>query len=188
MAYSGTPDTTYKAVSHEKQNWFEEEEWYEGISAKPDASVDIDAFYDHYLRHTNLWEMVFEYLRETDLTNLEKGKYALAGDSLFAIVDEYTTQNTGERKYEAHRNYIDLQYIITGQELIGIARLDDQEVLEPYDQGRDIAFYNIHDGAYRLADSSVFFIFFPDDAHQPCVKVDQTSPVKKIVFKIISDQ
>lgn len=188
MAYSGTPDTTYNTLSQDKQEWFEEGEWHSMISAKPDASVNIDAYYDHYRRHTHLWEAIFAYLAETDLMRLNTGRYPLKGDSLFMIVDEYLTEDVKERKYEAHRKYIDLQYVISGQELIGITKLDNHEVLEPYDEGRDIAFFNVQDGEYRVADNSVFFIFFPDDAHQPCVKVDPVDSVRKIVFKIISGQ
>jgi YhcH/YjgK/YiaL family protein len=188
MAYSGTTDITYNRIIQEKQIWFEEGEWHRKISAKPDASVDIEALYAHYTRHSNLWEQVFNCLAEIDLEGIETGRYPIAGDSLFMIVDEYLTQDVNERKYEAHNKYIDLQYVISGQELIGISKLDKQEVLEPYEEDRDIAFFKIHDGEFRLADNSVFFIFFPDDAHQPCVKVNQSAPVRKIVFKIISDQ
>jgi YhcH/YjgK/YiaL family protein len=187
MAYSGTTDTTYNTTIQEKQEWFEQGEWHSRISAQPDASVDIEALYAHYTRHTDLWEQVFNCLAETDLADIEKGRYPIAGDSLFMIVDEYHTQDAKERKYEAHRKYIDLQYVISGQELIGIAKLDKQGLLEPYDKDRDIAFFSVDDGEYRLADNSVFFVFFPDDAHQPCVNVDQNAPVRKIVFKIISD-
>jgi YhcH/YjgK/YiaL family protein len=187
MAYSGTPDTTIHAVSKEKQDWFEEEKWRKGFSAKPDASVDINAYYDHYRKYTHLWEMIFTFLAETDLGQLDTGRYPLAGDSLFMIVDEYRTQDVKERKYEAHRKYIDLQYLVSGKELIGIAKLDDQEVLVPYNKEHDIAFFRVDEGDYRLADSSVFFIFFPDDIHQPCVNADRSTPVRKIVFKIISD-
>lgn len=188
MAYSGITDTTYNTISQEKQKWFEDGEWHSRISAQPDASIDIEALYAHYTRYSNLWEQVFNCLAETDLAGIEKGRYPIAGDSLFMIVDEYLTQDAKERKYEAHRKYIDLQYIVSGQELIGISKLDKQEVLEPYDKDRDIAFFRVHDCEYRLADNSVFFIFFPNDIHQPCVSVDQNAPVRKIVFKIISDQ
>jgi YhcH/YjgK/YiaL family protein len=187
MAYSGTPDTTLNTVSKVKQDWFDEGKWHDGFDAEPDASVDVDAFYDHYVKYTHLWKKIFKYLAETDLVRVDTGRYPLAGDSLFMIVDEYQTQDVTERKYEAHRKYIDLQYLVSGKELIGIAKLDDQEVLVPYNKERDIAFFRINDGDYRLADNNVFFIFFPDDAHQPCVNVERNAPVRKIVFKIISD-
>lgn len=188
MVYSNIPDTTCKPVSKEKLAWFEKGEWRAGWEAMPDGSMNVNAFYGHYMKHELLWEIVFEFLADTDLLSIKPGQYPLAGDSLFAIVDEYTTQDEAERKYEAHRKYIDLQYIISGQELIGIAKLNKQEVLEPYKEDRDIAFYNEKEGEYRHADNNVFFIFFPDDLHQPCVKVEQCAPVRKIVFKIISDQ
>lgn len=187
MAYSNSPDTTYFEASKDSQEWFEEGSWYQGINARPDASIDIIALHEHYSKHSGIWDRVFDFMRNSNLETLETGKYTLSGDSLFVIVDEYITQDVEERKYEAHRKYIDLQYIIRGKELIGVAELDEVSLIESYDGEKDIAFYEKADGNYRVADNSVFFIFFPDDAHQPCVKLDHTQPVKKIVFKIISD-
>lgn len=184
MACSNSPDTTCQDVRKVSQEWFEEGDWRRGINAHPDASIDILALYAHYSKHTGIWDRVFDYMRNTNLESLETGKYALSGDSLFVIVDEYITQDVEERNYEAHRKYIDLQYIIRGKELIGVAGLDEVSLIEPYDAEKDIAFYEKSEGKYRLADNSVFFIFFPDNVHQPCVKLDQSQPVKKIVFKI----
>lgn len=187
MAYSNTPDTSYFEVNKDSQEWFEAGEWYRGVYGSPDASIDKAALYKHYSKYKDIWDQVFDFMRNTNLEAIETGKYPIAGDSLFVIVDEYVTQDVEERKYEAHRKYIDLQYIIEGKELIGVAELDEVNLIEPYDGEKDIAFYEKSNGKFRVADSSVFFIFFPDDAHQPCVKFDQARRVKKIVFKIISD-
>lgn len=187
MAYSNSSDTTNYEVSKVSQDWFEAGEWYRGVNASPDVSIDKSALYKHYSKHAELWDQVFDFIRNTNLETIETGKYPLAGDSLFANVDEYITQDVEERKYEAHRKYIDLQYIIKGEELIGVAGLDEVSLIEPYDREKDIAFYEKNGGNYRQADNSVFFIFFPNDAHQPCVKLNQSRTVKKVVFKIISD-
>lgn len=187
MVYSNSPDTTYFEVSKDSQEWFEDGSWYKGINARPDASIDMVLLYQHYSSHRDLWDRVFDFLRNSNLETLDTGRYVLSEDSLFVIVDEYITEDVEERKYEAHRKYIDLQYIIRGKELIGVAELDNVNLIESYDDEKDIAFYEKAKGNYRLADNSVFFVFFPDDAHQPCVKADQAQPVKKIVFKIISD-
>ena len=187
MAYSISSDTSFVEENKEGREWFEAGEWYRGVSASPDASIDQSALHKHYSKHTDLWNQVFDFMRNTNLETIQTGKYALAGDSLFAIVDEYVTQDVEERKYEAHKKFIDLQYLIKGKELIGVAGLDEVSLIEPYDGEKDIAFYKKPDGNFRLADKNVFFIFFPNDAHQPCVKLDQAQPVKKIVFKIISE-
>lgn len=187
MAYSGIPDTTLKTVNKDIQDWFEEGNWYNDFGAEPDGSIDVNALYTHYRSHRHLWEMVFKFLSENVLDSLDMGRYTLAGDSLFALIDEYATEDVSKRKYEAHRKYIDLQYVFSGQEMIGIAGSENQEIIEPFDDVADIAFYRISDGTYRLADEKVFFIFFPTDAHQPCVSANQSTHVKKIVFKILSD-
>lgn len=131
--------------------------------------------------------MAFDYLKNTDLAALNTGRYFLKSDSLIVIVDEYNTKNPEETKYEAHKKYIDIQYLIKGEEKIGVSKLQkDSKVVISYDETKDIAFYDMAEENYRTANSSVFFIFFPEDAHRPCVKTDENSPVKKIVFKIIS--
>lgn len=187
MACKPSPNPSNHENSKAAKDWFEEGSWYRGLSAQPDPSIDTIALYKHYAKHPGIWNQVFDFLRHTKLETLDTGKYILKGDSLFVIVDEYITQDVEERRYEAHRKYIDLQYIIKGEELIGVEKLAEVNLLESYDRKRDIAFYEKAEGNYRLADHRVFFIFFPNDAHQPCVKVDQSGPVKKIVFKIVSD-
>lgn len=181
-----TDKATGNQVSREKLEWFENGNWHHGFNASPDSTVNIVEFYEHYSNNTELWQKVFDYLANADFQQMETGKTHLAGDSLFLIVDEYSSQHVSERKYESHRKYIDLQYVVKGEEYIGLVNLNaDLKVDEPYDKVKDIMFYGDTDGDYRLADSTVFFIFFPDDVHQPCVKVDQSIPIKKIVFKIL---
>lgn len=185
MACSNPADTTTTISYEQSLAWFGEAEWRKGITALPDSSINIAAFHQHYSEHQGIWEQVFDFLGTRDLEALETGKYPLRGDSLFAIVDEYVTEDLEDRRFESHRKYIDLQYLIRGEELIGISSPDGLSLIEAYDPMKDIAFYETTDGSYRLADMHVFFIFFPDDAHQPCVKVGQASAVKKIVFKIL---
>ena len=187
MTYSQVSDPVHVSAKTTKQQWFDSREWLGNFHADPDITIDVNAFYDHYHRHPALWEKVFAYLEESDPEQLVKGKYSLAGDSLYVIVDEYRTEYIEKRDFEAHRRYIDLQYVISGQETIGVSPLKDYEVLKPYVEETDIAFYEMEGGVYRHADERVFFIFFPGDAHKPCISVDQSIPVKKIVFKILAD-
>lgn len=127
-------------------------------------------------------QQVFEYLRETDMAALAPGKYELDGDRVFAIVSEYTTKAPGAGKWEAHRRYIDLQYLIRGTEQIWVGRVDRfrQEAYQPekdflplFGEGEALT---LHEGD--------FMILHPDDAHMPSMAAGEPSPVKKVVFKI----
>lgn len=170
-----------------KKEWFENGNWRANLAISPDESINIEKFYEHYNQHRKLWDKVFNFLNHKDLMELEPGRYDLAGDSTYAVVQEYTTKNEDETEFEAHKKYIDLQYLIYGEEKIGVATLSNNKVLVPYNDNQDISFYDIPDSDYRHADPEVFFIFFPEDAHRPCVRTNQNIEVKKIVFKILSE-
>jgi YhcH/YjgK/YiaL family protein len=185
MGYSAAPDTTKIATIQEKNEWFRTGAWRGEFKALPDESIDAVAFYDHYEMYASLWTQVFNFLENTDLEQIETGNYTIAGDTVRVIVQEYVTQDMDERDYEAHRKYIDLQYLIRGKEYIGVADLNQYtSVVKSFDVQNDIGFYKVAGGELRMADDHVFFIFFPDNAHMPCIMAKERLPVKKVVFKI----
>jgi YhcH/YjgK/YiaL family protein len=128
-----------------------------------------------------LFAKAFEYIRKTDFSNLADGKYEIENDTLFAIVQEYNTKDEG--KPEAHRKYIDIQYIHSGVELIGIATLNNQTLISNEPE-KDLAFYESETSFINL-ESGMFAVFFPDDLHMPGIKLNQSTKVKKVVIKIL---
>ena len=184
LACTNNPRKMNNKIESDIKDWFENGEWRDGLNAVPDSTVDIEEFYRQYHSNQALWTMAFDYLRTADLENLDPGRYELAGDSLFAMGDVYITKNEEDAKYESHRKYADIQYLISGSERIGVTKFRDPVILQPYDESRDIAFYDIEGGRLRLADQARFFLFFPGDAHRPCIKTGDNKEVKKIVFKV----
>jgi YhcH/YjgK/YiaL family protein len=124
-----------------------------------------------------------DYLQNTDFTKLEPGKHIVDGEQIFAIYQEYQTKDVQECMLEGHKKYIDIQYILEGKEAIGITHLIDQPAKVPYDADRDVAFFHGEGSPFKL-EAGNFTIFFPDDLHMPCLKVGESSTVKKIVMKI----
>jgi YhcH/YjgK/YiaL family protein len=103
-------------------------------------------------------------------------------------VSEYISKNEESAQFEAHRKYIDIQYVVSGKELINIAPLASvKEVLTPYDASKDIEFVTVSKLIYLKASPSDFFIFFPGDAHRPGLKDGANAPVRKIVIKVKVD-
>ena len=94
------------------------------------------------------------------------------------------TKDEENTRFEAHRKYADIQYLISGQEKIGISPLEKSTVTIPYNEEKDICFLHSDVKNYRLANSEKFFIFFPDDAHRPGMKAGEKEWVKKIVIKV----
>jgi len=153
------------------------------FQAKPDESINIEQFKAHYEKFPERWNTTFKFLTETDLKSLPIGRIDLS-DDVYAAVSEYETKNPKDAKFESHKKYIDLQYIISGEEYIGLTHLNDIDVISPYDEKEDIAFFEYDGGDMLLASPTAYYIFFPDDIHRPCIQVNKASIVRKIVFKI----
>jgi YhcH/YjgK/YiaL family protein len=125
----------------------------------------------------------FNYLEETNFNQLVSGKYEIDGDNVFALLQEYETKNDFDCMLEGHQKYIDIQYVISGEEFMGIASYINQKVLKPYHADNDIAFYDGEYSTVKVAKGN-FTIFFPGDLHMPCLKVNVPAMVKKAVIKI----
>ncbi|MGE0755876.1 MAG: YhcH/YjgK/YiaL family protein [Pirellulaceae bacterium] len=128
------------------------------------------------------WIKALEFLRDSDLATLPLGRHDLDGDQLFALVQEYTTRDESQCRWEAHERYCDVQYLVTGEERIGVANIDDLRVTEPYDAAKDVAFFEGDGDAITLR-AGTFAIFAPQDVHKPCVHRGSPAAVRKVVIK-----
>lgn len=124
-----------------------------------------------------------KYLRDEDIAAKDPGRYDLDGDRLFLMVQEYDTRKRDGGVWEAHRKYIDLQFVISGAELMGRANLTSLSPHKTYDSDLDVELLD-GDGDFVTVPADTFVLFYPQDAHMPCIAVKQTAPVRKAVFKI----
>ena len=124
----------------------------------------------------------FEFLQTTKLDELPDGRLPLDGDRLFAIVAHDQGRGRDEAILEAHRKYIDIQYVISGNELIGWQPLATcRSVKQEYNSETDLAFFLDRPSSwFELAPRS-FAVFFPEDAHAPLAA---QGPVHKVVVKV----
>ena len=140
---------------------------------------------NNYSSINNNFEKAFEFLKRTDLKALAVGKYEVQGEEIFALVQEYTTQNQEEKKWESHEKYIDIQLIVEGQEIMGYAPVEGLEVKEDLRPESDMIFYNeTLNGSNIKFTNGDYAIFFPEDAHKPGCAAVECSKVKKIVVKV----
>jgi YhcH/YjgK/YiaL family protein len=166
-------------------SWFAKNEWEVGWPVTADVSINKREFAVSYFKNKERWEKAFNFLKNTDLSKLELKRYDIDGDNLFATVSEYTSKNEDAAKFEAHRKYIDLQYVISGKEVMNIAPLTSiEEVITPYDDKKDIEFVTVSKVVNYKASPSNFFIFFPTDVHRPGLKDGANAQVRKIVIKV----
>ena len=103
-----------------------------------------------------------------------------------AIVSEYTTKQVNENGFEAHRQYLDIQYLMSGSEKISCLPLEYLKETKPYSEKDDSALYQAADVQPQemVIGNSYFAIFFPQDGHMPQLCVDAPLAVKKVVVKI----
>ena len=125
-----------------------------------------------------------EYLRQTDFARLAPGRYDLDGDNVYALVQEYTTKPRDKGRWEAHRRYIDVQYLAAGIERIGYANAQRLTVTEAYDAAKDALFLE-GEGDFLLMRPGMFMMLAPEDAHMPGLAAAAPAPAKKVVVKVL---
>jgi len=125
----------------------------------------------------------FEFIHNSDLKNIKPGRYEIDGENIFALINEYKTKSELEGKLEAHRKYLDVQYVIEGEELMGYTPIGSQQILEPYKEENDIIFFK-GEKSFTKVSSGMFAIFFPEDVHMPGITSGKISDVKKLVIKV----
>lgn len=125
----------------------------------------------------------FDFLKNTNLSALEVGKYEIDGKNVFALVSEYDSKAHQDCRLEAHRVYADIQYIVSGREAIGFASLNGQTVTAEYLPEKDIVFF-LGETTQLIVEAGMFAVFYPQDVHRPCMQIDGPEKVKKVVVKV----
>lgn len=164
--------------------WMKRREWANGLQLVADESVNAVEFASQYAANRELWDTLFAWLRDTDISSLETGSIELVPNRLRVNVDEYIPMAATEAKIESHRKYIDLQYIFSGEEFLGVAGKATPE--GPYDEVNDRTFFSADEPVvYHRSDPQRFFLFFPSDRHRPSVRTcENPGRIRKIVAKI----
>lgn len=125
----------------------------------------------------------FDYILNFDQSTPD-GKYAIEGDRVFAMVQSYTTSPAPQRQYEAHKKYIDLQYVVSGEEIIYHLPLELLTETTPYNAEKDVAKYSGPNVQALIMRPGDFTILFPHDGHNPNCSNGSDRAMRKIVLKI----
>ena len=139
---------------------------------------------DLYAQPSTRLHWALTYARGT-LATVADGRTDVDGDWIYASVATYETESREERRFEAHRKYIDVQVLLEGEEAIDVSLEDDLSVLEAYDEKRDVTFLKPPPQVASLAmRPGCFAVFYPHDAHRPGCHLSEKSRVRKIVMKV----
>jgi biofilm protein TabA len=124
----------------------------------------------------------FDFLKNQDLATLPAGRCDVLGNRVFAIVGRDQGKGRDKARLEAHRQYIDIQFVVSGDEWIGWRDLKTcRETGLGYDEQKEIEFYTAAPVKWFRVPPGSFAIFFPDDVHAPLAG---EGSVHKVVVKV----
>ena len=136
--------------------------------------------------NSNAFETAFIFLKSLS-SNSEERRYELK-NGIYAVIESYTSKNKSDGLIEAHKDFIDIQMVLSGSELIGWQNIKDLTIETPYDPEKDIMFFSKknNQASFSKMMPSIFMTLFPDDGHMPQISSTENYPeqVKKVVVKI----
>ena len=103
----------------------------------------------------------------------------------YGVVSSYETVKRDAKEFESHKDYLDIQMLLEGTEVIELAPVKDLTVTKPYNKEKDIIFYaNNVRGKDAVLEAMEPLVIGPEEGHMPGVAKDAPQTVKKIVFKV----
>lgn len=141
-----------------------------------------------YILNAEQYEQVFELAEKAFIyvrgctSDMMDGRYDIS-DGMFALIMSGETTSIKEGLFEAHEKYIDLQYIIEGNELLETDNVNTLTLKTPYDEKKDASYYEGTGQVIHIR-KEMFYIMFPNDAHKGCRHIDKPTKYKKLVIKI----
>ncbi|MBC2582707.1 YhcH/YjgK/YiaL family protein [Clostridium sp. DJ247] len=126
-----------------------------------------------------------DHLKGIDFHSVEAGKYEIQGEDMYYTVMDVETKEKHLSKPEIHNKYIDIQFLVKGEELIGFARDTNNVVSQDLLEEKDVLFYeNTENEIDLIMKPGNFAIFFPNDVHRPTCAVNEACSIRKVVVKI----
>ncbi len=123
----------------------------------------------------------FGFLDQPGLAELPDGEYEIFGDRVYAIIAHENGRQIDEGKLEGHRKYIDIQYVISGEESMGWKAREGLVRSMDYDAERDLEFFEGKPDSVGRVSPGSFAVFLPTDAHLPLIG---NGPIHKVVVKV----
>jgi biofilm protein TabA len=108
------------------------------------------------------------------------------GGGIFVMEQAYETKRRTDGFFESHQQYIDVQVLLDGFEVMEVAELARMQVREPYQAARDLVVYeDTRDASLLRIQPGEIALFFPSDVHMPGIRVGHDPLlVRKAVVKI----
>jgi YhcH/YjgK/YiaL family protein len=179
------PDVNAQANKVTVEQVFKNKKLANGTPLIPDASIDKAAFVKQYIANKALWDKAFDYLRKTNLDTIAPGKYAIAGDSVYAVVIAGPTKTPEQAKWESHLKYIDFQCVLKNAEAMQTAPMSTATITNPYDAKTDNINYTATMETSRLVTPGNILLFFPGTVHRAGLRAGGYDTDRRVVIKIM---
>ena len=143
---------------------------------------DLDIIFDYFTEATNKNSNIYKRIFNLPVGSFEK---VTISENIFALEQVFYTKDRENCFIESHRNYIDFQLIIQGNEQMEYIDIDKVEIENEYDEKKDLITYKLVDNTSKfLLQDNDLAIFFPDDAHIGLPKFKTSELVYKTVIKL----
>ncbi len=127
-------------------------------------------------------QKAIEYLKNTNFNNLPDGKINIDNE-IWANLQTYYTKE--DALFEAHRKYIDIQFMLAGQEKISVCDYKNCTTEIAYDEDKDIEFLTANSWDDIEMKTGDFLILYPENAHKPSISINNdVHHVRKLVIKV----
>ena len=134
------------------------------------------------------FEAAFEFLDRKALAEVPVGKHAIEGEQIYALVQKLPSRAAETAQFESHRKYIDVHYVVSGQETSGSAPAGDLKLAVPYDESKDVMLYNVpQQYTKNEVKPGQFVIYLPGQAHLPNCHLQGPHDLHKVVIKVHVD-
>jgi len=120
-----------------------------------------------------------------NIENLELGKIIINGEKLFVNVITTETKLPENSFFEYHKKYIDIHFMIEGEEKIFISNKNTLEISTEYSDKDDYALLKGKKEIELLIKKGRFCIVFPDDSHMPLIMNVEKKTIKKGIIKVM---
>ena len=135
-------------------------------------------------------EKGFQFLANTDFQTLSEGRFEIDGNEVFANVQKYKTHTPSSSRFESHRKYFDIQYVVEGRERILVTRGEKMVTAVEYDEVKDMELWeDVEECSSVLLEKGQYALLDLEDYHKPRCRCDDDIPVDvfKIVVKILAE-
>ena len=133
-------------------------------------------------------EVAFEFLEKKSLVDVPVGKHSIEGEQVYALVQKLPSRAAETAQFESHRKYIDLHYVVSGQESSGFAPAADLKLTVPYDESKDVMLYDVPQQYTRIeVKPGRFVVYHPGQAHLPNCHLQGPHDLHKVVIKVHVD-